>query len=383
MIRNLAFAAAAAVATAACSNDRLPTDSAARLDASLSADPAAGGGAGAVYTLTNASARNAVAIFTRSADGTLTPSGTVGTDGFGTGGGLGSQGALALSSDDRWLFAVNAGSNDVSAFAVTPTGLALASRVSSGGALPISLTVHGNLLYVLNAGGSGNIAGFTVGRGGGLVPLPGSTRPLSGTATGPAQVAFSPNGNWLVVTEKNTNLIDTYAVGADGSARGPTTSPSVGIEPFGFSFGLRGELLVSEAFSGAANQSAASSYTVGADGRLQPVSASVTTQQTAACWLVVTPDGRFAYTTNTGSGSISGFRVNTSGVLSLLDSDGRTGVVGAGPIDMAVTNNGQYIYDLNSRDGTLSAFRIQSDGSLAALAGAAGLPAGAVGLAAR
>src|SRR5256884_476735 len=142
----------------------------------------------AVYTLTNQVAGNAGAVFNRAADGTLTAAGTIATGGTGTGGGLGSQGAVALSDDGRRLFAVNAGSNDVSVFSVSPPGLALASRTASGGTLPISLTVHGNVLYVLNAGGTGNISGFAVGTSGALTAIAGTTRPLSGSNVGPARV---------------------------------------------------------------------------------------------------------------------------------------------------------------------------------------------------
>src|SRR6266699_957627 len=128
------------------------------------------------------------AVLTRGADGRLTAAATVATGGLGTGASLGSQGAVALSNDGRWLFAVNAGSNDVSVFSVGAAGLTLASRTSSVGLTPISLTVHGNVLYVLNAGGTGNISGFTVGTSGALAAIAGATRPLSGSNVGPAQV---------------------------------------------------------------------------------------------------------------------------------------------------------------------------------------------------
>src|SRR5439155_1348571 len=91
--------------------------------------------------------------------GTLSAAGTIATGGTGTGGSLGSQGAVALSDDGRRLFAVNAGSNDVSVFDVGPTGLSLASQTASGGTLPISLTAHGSLPYVLNAGNLSLVSG--------------------------------------------------------------------------------------------------------------------------------------------------------------------------------------------------------------------------------
>ena len=183
MTKHLAFIALVAAATPACEQNRDISNPAASFERSLEAQHVLGAVEGwrAVYTLTNQVAGNAVAVFNRAADGTLSAAGTIATGGTGTGGSLGSQGAVALSDDGRRLFAVNAGSNDVSVFDVGPTGLSLASQTASGGTLPISLTAHGSLLYVLNAGGAGNISGFSVGAIGGLTPIAGSTQPLSGT----------------------------------------------------------------------------------------------------------------------------------------------------------------------------------------------------------
>src|SRR2546422_9908879 len=176
------------VMLAACSHDNNVTGIAAdrAVDVGVSAPPvaAAADAPGAVFALTNQVAGNSVATFARAADGRLTWAGSVATGGTGPGSGLGSQGALALSDDGRWLFAVNAGSNDISAFRVGPAGLSLTSLAGSGGTRPISLTVHGSLLYVLNAGGDGNISGFTVGADGALAAISGSSRKLSGAAVG-------------------------------------------------------------------------------------------------------------------------------------------------------------------------------------------------------
>src|SRR2546423_5336641 len=232
------------VALGGCAQDKSVTGLAADrvVDFATSAVATAADAPGAVYALTNQAGGNTVAVYTRAADGSLTWLGGVATGGSGAGSSLGSQGALALSDDGRWLFAVNAGSNDVSAFRVTSGGLSLTSRVPSGGLRPISLTVHDELLYVLNAGGDGNISGFIVGAAGALTPIPGSTRPLSGSAVGPAQVSFSPDGRWLIVTEKTTNRLDVYRVGADGIASGGAVTASAGGQPFGFAFGHRGGL---------------------------------------------------------------------------------------------------------------------------------------------
>lgn len=346
---------------------------------------------GAVYTMTNASAGNRIVVFDRINDGTLIEAGSYATGGMGTGGGLGNQGAVVLSENDQWLFTVNAASNDISVFAVEPDGLTLVDRIGSGGMMPISLTVDRNLLYVLNAGGSvgaaDNISGFIVAQDGTLSALPGSTRPLSEASTGPAQIEFTPNGNVLVVTEKATNNILTYTVDQHGYATGPNVYASLGTTPFGFAFGKRGQLFVSEAFGGATDASAVSSYVVYPNGDLEIVSPSVGTNQTAACWLVVTKGGRYAYDTNAGSGSIAGYRINFDGTISLLDANGRTGVTGDGtiPLDMALSVNGQYLYTLNGGNETISAFRVHEDGSLSLIAAdaAVGLPDGSNGLAAR
>ncbi len=341
------------------------------------------GSPGALYAATNATTGNEILVFPRAGDGTLGAPSRFGTGGKGSGGGLGNQGGIVLTQGDRWLLVVNAGSNEVSAFALEPDGLELTGRVSSGGEQPASVTAFRGLVYVLNAGGAGNITGFRLSEHGRLRVLPHSTRPLSTPAPGPAQVEFSPDGGVLVVTEKQTNTISTYVVEDDGLTRGPQPQPSAGKTPFGFAFSHRGTLVVSEAFGGAAGASALSSYDVGESGELEVVSPSVGTTQTAACWVVITRDSRFAYTTNTGSATISGYSLSPEGALTLLAANGVNGTTGAGPIDMALSGNDRFLYALNSGAGTISAFRVNADGSLASQAGAGGLPAGANGLAAR
>src|SRR6266516_2676116 len=379
MNTRLAVLALATAALAACEPNPSVTGPAAALRAARDADVSAAlSDPGAVYSLTNQVGGNAVAVFARGADGRLTAAGTVSTGGTGTGASLGSQSAVTLSDDGRSLFAVNAGSNDVSVFSVSPGGgLALASRTASGGTLPISLTVHGNVLYVLNAGGDGNISGFAVGSSGALTPIAGATLALSGSNVGPAEVQFSPDGNSLVVTEKNTNRLDLYAVDANGVASGPTTTASAGATPFGFAFGHRHELFVSEAAG------SASSYVLDAWGTVTLVSGAVSTHRGAPCWAVVTADGRFGFTGN-GAGSVSAFAIAPDGAISLVDADGGTAVIGAGVNDITLSNNSRYLYVLQvSGAQAIHAFHIQADGHLTPLGPVGGLPAGTRGLVAR
>ena len=197
-----------------------------------------------MFTETNASA-NAVQAYAQAADGTLTPGASYLTGGAGSGAaGLGSEGALAL--DRGWLLAVNAGSNDVSAFRVRGSQLVLVNRVPSGGTTPNSVTLDHGIAYVLNSGGTGNITGFRLGRHG-LVPIPGATQPLSSATAGAVQVSFTPRGDQLVVSEKGANVIDTYPVDRWGRAGAGTAHASAGAAPFGFAFGKHDSLLVTEA----------------------------------------------------------------------------------------------------------------------------------------
>jgi 6-phosphogluconolactonase (cycloisomerase 2 family) len=333
-----------------------------------------------VYTETNDAGGNAIQIFRSGPGGALAAVGKVSTGGLGTSAGLGNQGALALSGDGRWLFAVNAGSHDLSTFAVSTTGLALVDRAPSGGTMPVSVTVHGNLLYVLNAGGTGNIAGFRVGGNGHLAAIAGSSRPLSSATAGAAEVAFDNEGDSLVVTEKATNRLDVYSVDR-GLARGPTVFASHGMTPFGFAFDRRDTLLVSEAFGGGAAASALSSYDLDDEvPTLNVIEGSAPTAQTAACWVIVARHGRYAYTTNTGSGTVTGFRVERSGHLTRLSADGRSGITGGGPTDGATSPDGQALFVLSPSIGSIVSFQVRADGSLQTLSSIQGVAGTATGL---
>src|SRR5213595_2362115 len=325
--------------------------------------------AGGVYVLTN-QVSNSVAVFHRTARGVLTPAGEFSTGGAGdpvphgmdpATDPLASQGALILGHGNQFLFAVNAGSNQISVLRVGILDLTLVDVVSSGGIRPISLAVHENLLYVLNEGGTPNITGFTIGDDGTLTALAGSTQPLiGGTAADPAQVSFNHDGTLLVVTEKAGNRIDTYIVDGNGLPSAPIDNPSNGTTPFRFAFNNPGFLVVSEAFGGAPNQSAASSYSAGDDGVLSVVSGSVANSQTASCWVVITNNGHSAFVSNTGSGTISSYDLTSNdGTLTWMNSvAGDVGANGA-PIDMALNISSQYLYVLAGGSQSVISFRVE------------------------
>ena len=349
--------------------------------------------AGAVYVLTN-QVENTVAVFRRGADGTLTSAGEFSTGGAGDPVAqpgdpptdpLASQGALILGEGNQFLFAVNAGSNQISVLQITSSGLNLIGVFDSGGVRPISLTVHENLLYVLNEGGTPNITGFTVADDGTLTPLAGSTQPLiGGTGADPAQVNFNPDGTLLTVTEKMGNRLDTYTVDANGLASPPIDNTSSGMTPFGFAFNNPGFLVVSEAFGGTPNASAVSSYSAGDDGVLSVISASVPNSQTAACWVVIVNNGQLAFVSNTGSGTISSYQVGAGdGALTLINAVAADGGPDSALRDMALNNSSRFLYVIAAGTQSVLSFRVGRNGVLTLIDTDGGLPFGVQGIAAK
>ncbi len=378
---NLVFLllAAALIGLTACSKEEL-------FDF-LKNGPDERGQAGMVFTTTNATEGNEVVAYERGGDGKIEEAGRYYTGGTGTGAGLGSQNAVVWDKSKKLLFVVNAGSHDISVFSTKGKAIKLVDKVGSEGEMPISLTYHGKYLYVLNAGGSGNIAGFHISSSGKLTYIPDSKQYLSNQgqaeAPGPAQIEFTPDGLWLVVTEKPTNQILLYQVGNDGKAQVPVINASAGETPFGFFFTKMGTLVVSEAFGGAENASVLSTYKIHSDGTISVISDQVPTHQTAACWVVITKNQKYVYTTNTGSGSISSFYLEADGSVELLESIAGFDGPDTSPIDMALSHHSKFLYALNSGDGSISVYEVKTDGSLEDVETVGGLPMRAVGMAAQ
>lgn len=324
-----------------------------------------GRGPGRIYTMSNAAEGNALHVLQRNGDGTLDYLASLPTGGIGTGGGLGNQGAVTIGNDGRWIAVVNAGDDTVSIFRNGPRGPRLASRFMSGGVRPISTTWDGRTLFVLNDGDANNapnIQGFRVSHDGTATAIPGAWATLSSATTDPAQIQFSPDGEYLVVAEKNTNAFSVFEVEHNGEIVGMNVVASAGVTPFGFDFDNRGRVFVSEAFGGAPNGSATSSYDLVEGGALVSVSAAVPTNQTAACWLDVSPNGRWAYVGNAGSGSLSTYRIYRDGAIELVANSSLG--MGARALDTIVSRNGQFVHVINSAAGSVVTFRANGDGTL-------------------
>jgi 6-phosphogluconolactonase (cycloisomerase 2 family) len=341
----------------------------------------------AVFVQTNDPAGNKVLVYDRSVTGVLTPAGTYATGGNGGAAAgaqsdkLASQGSLLYDPDQQLLVAVNAGSDSLSAFKVDGDRLSLTQVVPSGGEFPASLTADGHLLYVLNAGDDGNINGFRI-AGGRLHPLPASTRSLGlgntnppNFLTSPGQVGFTPDGSRLIVTTKASGShIDVFPIRVDGRPAAPIVNPAATPVPFAFTFQLGSGRLV----DGEAGASSLTTYAIQADGTLSDPR-SLGDGQAALCW--ITRVGDYYYVSNTGSNTVSGYRLAADGTPSLVTPTGVVATTEAGTIDSAAAA-GRFLYVETGIGGTVDEFRVESDGTLTSIGTVTGLPAGIEGIAA-
>jgi 6-phosphogluconolactonase (cycloisomerase 2 family) len=323
------------------------------------------GASGAVFALTDNTAGNAVAAYHRGQDGALTPAGSYATGG--RGGVLpgsvvdhtASQGALAYDAAHGLLIAVNPGSDTISVFRVHGDRLALSQVLRSGGDFPVSVTVHGNHAYVLNALGGGSLYGYRI-DGGYLAPISGSYRALKlgttaksqFTAT-PGQVAFTPDGTRLLVTTKaTTNAVDVFAVHGDGRlSASPTVNSLPGDVPFAVAFDQAGQVVASEA-----GPNAVATFTL-SRGLLTQLDVADTGQM-ATCWVVRA--GRYIYASNAGSGSVSGYDVSPSGGLTALENT----ATDAGTVDAASAADGRFVYVQTGKAGIVDEFAVGAGGAL-------------------
>ena len=308
---------------------------------------------GYIYTESNDGDVNKIVIYKQNAAGKLSWWKEVTSGGKGTGAGLGSQGAVCMSDNHQWLFAVNAGSNSFSVFKVqTDGGLILKGSVTSLGEKPTSITVHGKYLYVLN-NASSTISGFTINNGV-LTKMSGSPHTLSGLNVDAPQIMFSPDGSSLIVTEKNTNIIGDFKLDASGDIASVVYNQSTGAEPFGFSY-ARNYLVVSDAMDGACT-----SYKEHGSGTLHAINGAVPSGQAAPCWVATTRFGFYAYVANATSNTVSSYYVNAAGALSYISSVAAE----TKPLDIVVSADNRYVFNINAGSQTIVAFKRASGGAL-------------------
>jgi 6-phosphogluconolactonase (cycloisomerase 2 family) len=342
---------------------------------------------GHVYVNDNTAGTNTIGAFDRHADGTLSAEtgSPFAAGGAGTGAGLASQGALQISADGRFLIATDAGSNQISVLGIKHDGSlrrVSGGVVASGGVLPVSVTVHDDLVYVANSGNGGsNYAGFRLNGAGRLEPIPGSAVALP-DGSAPGDVLFNSNGTKLAGTRVGTSQIDSFTVGHDGrlTAAPGSPFPAQGLGPFGSEFRPTNphQLFVSNAHNVGAGTGTVSAFGDSADGTLSPIGSSpFADQQTAPCWVEISHDGRFLFTVNTGSGEISRYSIDRGGALTLLGSTpvGATGGVGA--VDPRLSPDGHFLFVDESRIGAVGAFAVHGGDLTELPSSPTSLPAGA------
>lgn len=347
---------------------------------------------GRVYVNDNTAGANTIGGFNRMADGTLAPlpGSPFAAGGAGTGTPVGSQGALQATDDGRYLLAVDAGSNEISVLRIGENGALrqAGDPTPSGGIKPISIAVHGDLAYVANAGDGAtgsNYTGFRLHNNGRLTPIPHSTIPLPSTAN-PGDVFFSPDGKHLVGTEVGTTdpstfLIDSFVVRSNGRLDPAPGSPfaAQGAGPFGSQFRPTNssQLYVSNAHGGA-NNGTVSAFHVSRSGVLSSIGGSPYADgQTAPCWVEITHDGRYLFTVNTGSSSISRFHIRDDGSMDLLGSTPFKNPTGLRAFDARLSPDGQNLYVVENGRNAVSIFAVHG-GDLTELdSSPAALPAGA------
>jgi 6-phosphogluconolactonase (cycloisomerase 2 family) len=336
--------------------------------------------AGVVFVQSDNLAGNTIVAYDRAFNGTLTEAGVYATGGRGGAlegsevDHLASQGSLSYDGGSGLLYAVNAGSNTISVFAVFGDHLALRQVLSSGGSFPVSVAVDHGLVYVLNAAEGGSLQGYVEALGR-LFPIPGSGRTVGPSPTEgpqfthtPGQVAFSPNGSELIVTTKaNGSDIDVFHVGWFGRlSSSPVVNSEPGTVPFGVAFDQQGNLLVAEA-----GTNALASFALGQNGTVSPLD-SVATAQVATCW--VTPAGGYFYASNAGSASLSGFQAGPGGELTFL---GDTETAG-GTVDASASSDGRYLYVQTGAEGIVDEYALGAQGALSEI-GSVAVPGGAGG----
>src|SRR5438874_10350490 len=336
---------------------------------------------GFVYVQTNDADHNEVVVFARGAHGELERRGSHLTGGKGSGAPhLPSQSSVVLDGDR--LLVTNAGSNDVTLFAIDGENLTALDRVPSGGSTPRSVAVRGKRVYVLNTEGEPNLAGFSL-EDDRLIEVQGSVHPL-GAGSDPAQAAFTPDGRTLLVTDRASDSIHVFAVDVDGLLRGKVTHRSSGATPYGFDVREDGVLVVTEAAGAEVGKASASSYRLEGQAKLAPVSGAVGSTRSEVCWAAISKDGRTVFVTNFGDGTISTYAIGNDGSIALQDAVGATTIEDRPGIrDEALTRDGRFLYALHADSHQVYGWEVGAGGTLTPIGAVDGLPATAAGLAAR
>jgi 6-phosphogluconolactonase (cycloisomerase 2 family) len=340
-----------------------------------------------VYTMSNDASGNKIYAYNIADNGSLTSKGSYPTTGMGTGTDMGNQGALTTGLGGHLVYAVNPGSNDMSVFyALTDGSLSLKEKVATGGTQPVSVTEHNGIVYVLNAGAgadASSIVGFGYDNQAKLVQIPGSKMEMSASdASQATQISFSADGKVLVVTDKGTNQIHSFPM----SQYKPTTMYSyttTGTAPSGFAMGKNNMMVVTDAGNSASNTSSVSNYRINSNGTISLLDGPLTTDASYGSGaLVMSKYGSSLYTMNPSSNNMSSLiSVSGLGKLSLSGSLTVTAMAaGTGPKEAAISADAKHMYVMGGQANTLTSFNVNANGSLTPIGVMTDLPDFSTGL---
>lgn len=334
-----------------------------------------------LYTETDKSA-NAIVHYTRQADGSLvraeiTPTGGAGTNAVrlnGTPGpnSLGSQNAVIVSPDHKMLFAVNAGDNSITAFALDQTSgkPSVLKTTLTLGSKPNSLAFTNGYLYATFLNGPNQLGAYKVQADGSLAQVALYNLGLYGSLAGaavPTQVVASPDNHFVVVSAGTaSNAVLAFPINADGSLGAAVVNSKDVVSPFAGAYlpGKGASVYLSTSISGVS----LTAFNQGSTGNLGAINVATASCVGAPCWLAVTPNGKFAYVGN-GSGSISSFAIGADNGVTLLQSiaaeeapviAGVTSVAG----DSWISPDGKFLYSTYLGDDKIVVYGIGSDGAL-------------------
>ncbi len=329
-----------------------------------------------LYAQTNETV-NTIVHMVRNADGSIsvknrTASGGAGLNGIKPGtaaaapNSLGSQNSVIISADKTLLFAVNGGDSSVSVFSIDQTSGDLTLKKSTRllGSTPSSLAYRNGFLYVMFQTGANQVGAYAVQADGALAQLSLQNLPMANGA--PTQVVVSPDGNFIVVSAGvASNVVVSYPMNKDGSLGSPVSNTAGVTTPFAGAFAAP-TLYLSSDISGRA----LASYSFTNAGVLNLIG-SVVSGEAAPCWLVITPNGKFAYVGN-GAGTVSSYAVGAGGALTLLRAKAATeaGVLpGVNSVsgDSWISADGKFLYADYLGDDKVVAYSIGADGSIVKL----------------
>ena len=335
---------------------------------------------GHVYVQTNDAKANEIVVYRRGTGGRLERLGSYLTGGRGSGEPHLQSQSSVLVSEGR-VFVTNAGSDELTVFAVRGDELVAIDRVASGGSAPRSVAVHEDHVYVLNTGDRPSLTGFGLANDE-LEPIEGGSLAL-GDGTDPAQAAFAPDGLLLLVTDRALDAIHLVQLDESRRVVGVSSQSSSGATPYGFDVRADGTVVVTEAAGAQVGKASTSSYRLHGGRGLELVSGAVRNTRSEVCWAVITNDGRTAFVTNFADGTISSYAIDEDGSITLRDAVAATTVDGVPGIrDEALSGDGRFLYALHADTGSVYGWEVQSDGTLTAIGAANGLPLTAAGLAA-